>query len=209
MPEAVDIARLIGGLSHADPAQRQSAATELQVIASALCRSAIDPWLDVPEFRALLLALETHPADRTFKWVAGIAVRPETFEKIRRAHRSPPLAEVPPDQDALEFELHLGEGIDFDILTTHEPAGTGAIARYLRKFGEGIQQIEIFVTHVDRATQILYRRFQLSPTYRAARPGAGGTRVNFFLVPTLTGKKVLIEIVEATLGRSLDQVDSE
>jgi hypothetical protein len=40
----------------------------------------------------------------------------------------------------------------------------------------------------------------VAPVYRATRAGADGTRVNFFLVPA-QGKKVLIELVEATQGR--------
>ena len=67
-----------------------------------------------------------------------------------------------------------------DILTTPVPAGSGAIARFLEKFGEGIQQVEIDVTDVDRATEILRTRFKLDPIYPATRPGANGTRVNFF-----------------------------
>jgi methylmalonyl-CoA/ethylmalonyl-CoA epimerase len=83
-----------------------------------------------------------------------------------------------------------------DILTTNAPGGRGAIARFLEKFGEGIQQVEIDVTDVDRATEILRTRFQIEPIYPATRPGASGTRVNFFLVTTWDGKKVLVELVE-------------
>ena len=42
--------------------------------------------------------------------------------------------------------------------------------------------MEIDVTDVDRATEILRTRFKLEPIYPATRPGANGTRVNFFLV---------------------------
>ena len=83
-----------------------------------------------------------------------------------------------------------------DILTTKAPGGGGAIARFLEKFGEGIQQVELEVTDVDRATEILRKRFQLEPVYPATRPGADGTRVNFFLVSTADNKKVLVELVE-------------
>ncbi len=69
------------------------------------------------------------------------------------------------------------------------------------KFGEGIQQIEINVTDVDRATEILRIRFALEPVYPATRAGADGTRVNFFLAPAPQGKKVLIELVEKLLSR--------
>jgi hypothetical protein len=83
-----------------------------------------------------------------------------------------------------------------DILTTKAPGGDGAIARFLTKFGEGIQQVEIDVTDVDRATEILRTRFQIEPIYPATRPGANGTRVNFFLVTSWNGTKVLVELVE-------------
>jgi tellurite resistance protein TerC len=134
------------------------------------------------------------------KLTVGIAVLPETFNEIREANGSPLLAEVPSDQDALEFELEF-EG-DFlqpprlDILTTNAPGGDGAIARFLNKFGEGIQQVEIDVSDVDRATEILRVRFHVEPIYPATRPGANGTRVNFFLVTTWNGTKVLVELVE-------------
>jgi hypothetical protein len=49
---------------------------------------------------------------------------------------------------------------------------------------------------VDRATEILRTKFSLAPIYAATRPGADGTRVNFFLVPAPQAKKVLVELVE-------------
>jgi hypothetical protein len=49
---------------------------------------------------------------------------------------------------------------------------------------------------IERATQVLRANFRLDPIYPATRAGADGTRVNFFLVPSESGKKVLIEIVE-------------
>ena len=127
---------------------------------------------------------------------AGIAIQPASFERIRAANGSPPLADVPPDQDALEFELHFPEHVQLDILTTKAPDAGGAIARFLEKFGEGIQQIELDVTDVDRAAEILRTRFEVQPIYPAARPGANGTRVNFFLVPADGGKKILVELVQ-------------
>jgi hypothetical protein len=134
------------------------------------------------------------------KLTVGIAVFPKTFESIRSANGSPPLANVPPDRDVLEFELVFHQDplppLRVDILTTKTPGGGGAIDRFLQKFGEGIQQVEIDVTDVDRATQILRERFRLEPIYPATVPGADGTRINFFLVPTHDGKKVLVELVE-------------
>jgi hypothetical protein len=83
------------------------------------------------------------------------------------------------------------------VLTTREPGGSGAIARYLAKLGEGVQQVEFGCENVDRATEILKEQFDVKPVYPATRPGADGTRVNFFLVPTSAGGKVLIELCEA------------
>lgn len=186
MTEARDIARRIGQLADPDPAQRNAAASLLYREGASLCSAATGEWMRDSEFRALVCSNEC---------VVGIAVQPQTFEAIRAAHGSPRLADVPPDQDAKEFELHLG-GSSFDILTTREPGGAGAIARYLQKFGEGIQQIEISVSDVDRATQILRARFAIEPVYPATRPGADATRVNFFLAPA-QGKKALIELVES------------
>jgi len=73
----------------------------------------------------------------------------------------------------------------------------GFMARVrLEKFGEGIQQVELDVTDVDRATEILRTRFNLNSAYPATRAGANGTRVNFFLVTSRKGQKVLVELVE-------------
>jgi hypothetical protein len=126
----------------------------------------------------------------------GLAVVPERFDKIREASGSPRLADVPPDQDAREFELHLPGGLSMDVLTSKDPAGSGAIAKFLQKFGEGIQQIEFRCANVDRAMQILREKFQLNPVYPQARPGADGTRVNFFLLSAPSANKVLIELYE-------------
>jgi len=126
----------------------------------------------------------------------GLAVTPETFRAIREANGSPRLAEVPPDQDAEEFELHFPDRVMLDVLTTKEPGGPGAIARYLAKFGEGIQQVEFLCHNVDRAAAILREAFQLTPIYPATRRGADGTRINFFLVGVPGGGKVLIELYE-------------
>jgi hypothetical protein len=198
MAEAHDIARWISQLADPDASRRTASALQLRMAASRLCLPVINEWIADLEFRELVrphgVDESSHPSAGKSPFVVGIAVHPENFEKIRAANGSPPLADVPPDQDALEFELRL-KGSDSDILSTREPGGSGAIARYLQKFGEGIQQIEVFVTDVDRATDILRTRFGLEPVYPATRAGADGARVNFFLVPA-AGKKVLIELVE-------------
>jgi hypothetical protein len=83
-----------------------------------------------------------------------------------------------------------------DILTSRAPGGDGAIAKYLAKFGEGIQQVEFRCEDVDRATGILKEKFDVKAIYPETRAWADGTRMNFFLVPTAEGRKVLIELYE-------------
>lgn len=200
MAEGRDVAEWIRNLAHSDPAKRRAAATHLHLAGAALFFSASREWLKDLEFRDLvrpfLMDASSEPTPEDTSFSIGIAVQPENFERIRAANGSPRLAEVPPDQDAMEFELRSGEHEEFDILTTRHPGGPGAIARYLKKFGEGIQQIEVNVTSVNRATEILRTRFGLTPVYPETHAGANGARVNFFLVPLNEGKRVLIELVE-------------
>ena len=191
-----ELATLIGGLGSPDRAIRERGAKELFSRGHGLARAAITEWLADSKFAATVV-LDASQFPIT---TVGIAVTPETFERVRAANGAPRLAHVPPDQDAREFELHFAQGIQLDMLTTREPGGAGAIARYLQKFGEGIQQVELLVRNVDAATEILRSRFGVQPIYPATRAGAGGTRVNFFLVslPEKGSKKgkILIELVE-------------
>jgi hypothetical protein len=191
-------------LAHEDIDERAQVAWDLSRHGAARTLNWFDEWHKDEGFRDLVV--QEHfvlPEGKKLafpKLTTGIAVLPATFDRIRTANGSPPLANVPPDQDALEFELEFhGQFIPpprLDILTTKAPGGDGAIARFLNKFGEGIQQVEIDVTDVDRATEILGTRFQIEPIYPATRPGANGTRVNFFLVTSWNGAKVLVELVE-------------
>jgi hypothetical protein len=187
------IAPLIVSLRGTDPANRSLAAAELFDRGVQSIRTVLDAWLAFP---ALSHLLERDAAAQKLKITVGIAVAPEAFERIHAANGSPPLANVPPDQDAREFELEFTGGVKLDILTTRDSAGQGAIARYLRKFGPGIQQVEIGVRSVDRAQVVLREQFKIEPIYPQTRAGADGTRVNFFLVPA-GAKKVLIELVES------------
>jgi hypothetical protein len=191
-PESADLAALIGGLSAPDPANRSRAAGELFRRGRELARTAVAGWLSDPGFAAnLVLGTSKFP-----ETTVGLAVTPQNFEQIRAANGSPRLADVPPDQGAKEFELHFAQGVRLDILTTREPGGTGAIARYLQKFGEGIQQVELLARNVDAAAEILRSRFGVQPLYPATRPGADGTRINFFLAALPEKGKILIELVE-------------
>jgi tellurite resistance protein TerC len=168
----------------------------------------LDDWSKDADFRSLIVedryADEFGNSRARPKLTVGIAVQPETFKKIHAANGSPALAEAPADQDVIEFELEFAQNFAppsrIDILTTKTPGGGGAIARFLEKFGEGIQQIEVDVTDVDRATEILRTRFQLQPIYPAARLGADSTRVNFFLVNASNNSKALVELVEQPKG---------
>jgi len=187
-----DVAALIGQLASADSSTREKAAAELFRRGDELARAAAGNWLADPDF-ARLMVLD---ASQFPEVTVGIAVSATGFERIRAANHAPRLAGVPPDQDAKEFELHFPQGVRLDVLTTRDLSGSGAIARYLQKFGEGIQQIELLTRDVDRATEILRFRFGVQPIYPSTRPGADGTRVNFFLAATAGGAKVLIELVE-------------
>lgn len=180
----------IAGLSATEPSKREAAAEEIYRLGRAAAGSAISDWWTDSELSALLLG--PNPIV-----TVGLAVARETFSPIRVANGTPRLAEVPADQDAEEFELHFAKDLSLDILTTREPGGNGAIARFLAKFGEGVQQVEFRCSNVDRATAILKEKFRVTPIYPETRPGADGTRVNFFLMASPDGGKVLIELYEA------------
>jgi hypothetical protein len=192
MPQPDEMASLIHRLGDAEPGEREKAATEIFQQGVDAAGAATEKWLADAELSGLFVMSESNSPETT----VGLAVERENFSRIRIANGSPRLADVPPDQDTEEFELHFERGVRLDLLTTKEPRGAGAIAGFLQKFGEGIQQIELLVRDVDRATEILRYRFDLEPIYAKAGAGADGTRVNFFLAPTPQGKKVLIELVE-------------
>ncbi len=194
----------IGHLADDDPAERAWAGSSLFGAGLARMLKDFQKWQGDEELRELFvrenIAGERPAVPFSARITVGIAVLPKTFEKIRAANGSVPLADAPADQDVLEFELDFKDAnlphVRLDILTTKTPGGNGAIARFLAKFGEGIQQVEIDVTDVDRATEILRTRFQIEPIYPATRAGANGTRVNFFLVTASNNQKVLVEFVE-------------
>jgi hypothetical protein len=193
MAETADIAQWIAHLADRDRAKRTAAAEAIRTAAFDRCFSESNDW--IRDERFLKVALHGAARRQPISFVVGIAVQPETFRRIHAANGSPRLANVPPEQDAMEFELRFGTG-DVDILTTR-PGGSGAIARYLERFGEGIQQVEVNVSNLDGATELLRTRFGLTPIYPASRPGADGTRINFFLAPAAGGAKCLIELVQS------------
>jgi len=195
---------LIGRLADRDPAERAITASQLFAAGLARLYSSLRTWQEDKDFQELLIR-KNYGSDKPIvpffaSLTVGIAVLPKTFEKIRNANDSVPLADAPADQDVLEFELEFKDSglphLRLDILTTKAPGGNGAIARFLEKFGEGIQQVEIDVTDVNRATEILRAHFDVPPIFPAARAGANGTRMNFFLVTASDNKKLLVELVE-------------
>jgi len=181
--------QFIAGLASADASNRLAAASEIYGLGRATGGSAISEWWTENELSALLLGPKP-------EITVGLAVQRDAFGRIRIANGTPRLADVPPDQDAEEFALHFADGVSLDIVTTREPGGSGAIAKYLAKFGEGVQQVEYRCEDVARAAQILKDKFAVEPVYPATRNGADGTRVNFFLVPSPDGGRVLIELYE-------------
>jgi len=183
----MDLKKQIERLASRDLAERDAAAEEVYIAGSVLARRAVREWLKDGGFASLV--------GQDPKITVGVAVRPELFEQIREVNGSPPLADVPPDQDAKEFELHF-TGVSLDLLTSKAPDGEGAIARYLARFGGGIQQVEFLCKDVDQATRILRERFGVAAVYPEKKPGANGTGVNFFLVATQEKEKVLIELYE-------------
>jgi hypothetical protein len=183
------LAQSIADLSSPDEPKKLAAAAEIYRIGRATAGSAISEWWTESDLSGLLLG--PNPII-----TVGLAVPRDTFSRIRIANGTPRLAEVPADLDAEEFELHFADGVALDILTAREPGGSGAIAKYLAKFGEGVQQVEYRCTNVDRAAEIVKNKFGIEPVYPATRNGADGSRVNFFLVKTPDGGKVLIELYD-------------
>src|ERR1700730_1926430 len=195
------LASAITNLKAAEKSTRLAAASEIYRHGRVAADRAVSGWWEDAELAELLFS-------RKPTVTVGVAVHRETFARIRAANGQPALADVPREQDALEFELHFGDGVELDVLTSREPAGQGAIARFLAKFGEGVQQVEFRCLNVDRAMAILRERFSVTPIYPEARAGANGSKVNFILVPVpdAVGEntKVLIELYELpkTAGHS-------
>jgi hypothetical protein len=189
-PSSESIAAYISQLAGPDAKQREAAAYALFRLGCASAEPVLKKWFADPEFRALV------PRGGVLLTV-GLAVQPPTFEAIRGRFGQPKLAQVPADQDVLEFELSFAHGVRLDVITPRTATGEGAIAKFLARFGEGIQQVECDVRDASRATEILQQRFQVQAIYPEIRSGANQTRVNFFLVPIADNRKLLIELVES------------
>jgi hypothetical protein len=189
-PSSESIAAYISQLAGPDAKEREAAAYALFRLGCASAEPVLKKWFADPEFRALV------PGGGILLTV-GLAVQSATFEAIRARFGQPQLAEVPADQDVLEFELNFAHGVRLDVITPRTATGEDAIAKFLARFGEGIQQVECDVRDVSRATEILQQRFQVQAIYPQTRAGANQTRVNFFLVPIADDRKLLIELVES------------
>lgn len=196
------LARLIDRLSAHAKATREEAAREIFTIGFARATECVSGWLADPEIANCFVFGGQGTGPGFPRTTVGIAVEPGRFAQIRAANGSPRLADVPSDLDAEEFEIRVGDTVSLDVLTTRDSEADGAIARFLRKYGEGIQQVELSVRSVDRATQMLRERFGLAPVYPQARLGANSTRVNFFLVSAPESGKLLVELVEESAQRN-------
>jgi len=187
------IASAIMNLSAAEKSARVAAAWVIYLYGWAAADRAVSRWWEDAELFDLLLSPKPIVT-------VGVAVYRETFAKIRAANGQPELAIVPQEQDTEEFELHFADGVELDVLTSRDPTGQGAIARFLAKFGEGVQQVEFRCLDVNRAMAIVRKRFGAAPIYPEARAGANGSKVNFVLVPVpgtgAENAKVLIELYE-------------
>jgi len=140
----------------------------------------------------------SNPGSRAFRREScryrGFSGKRATFARIREANGLPPLARVPPDQDAEEFELHFPDDIALDVLTTGDPVGKRHCALPCEIWGRRATS-GVPLQHVDRATQILKENFGVQPIYPQTRRRRR-TRVNFFLVPSINSGKILIELYE-------------
>ncbi len=190
-----ETANLVQDLAGADERARHSAALELYRQGTDRAQIAVRAWAADKELARLVSGPPT----------VGVAVEPAHFAAIHAAWGAPPLAEVPAEQDAREFELHIefdGATALLDVLTPreasdpHSQGRQGPIARFLAKQGEGVQQVEFPCKDVTQAAERIRARFDLQPAYLETRPGANRTRVNFFLVPLGDGSRVLIELFE-------------
>jgi len=188
-----DIAGAISALASARREEREAAARAIFRVASRQAEDFARVWASDAEIASLIGG--PRPA-----FTAGVAVEAKLFEAIRSANGSPRLSDVPAERDVREFHLNfpLGDGsvARLEIVTAGDPAGDGAVARYLRKFGRNIQHVEIATSDVDRAVEVLRARFALQPIYAQAHAGADGSRINFFLVADPQGKKLLVELEE-------------
>ena len=100
----------ITNLSAAEKSTRMAAASEICGQGRGLADRAVSRWWEDAELAELLFCSKPIVT-------VGVAVRRETFARIRAANGQPELAIVPQEQDAEEFELLLVIAIE---ITKHE-----------------------------------------------------------------------------------------
>jgi hypothetical protein len=202
----LEMTTLLERLCASDFATRAAAARAVYAHGCDLARRATKTWFGDSELARCFAPIQAAGSDDFGlpEATVGIAVQPARFESLRTANGSPRLADVPADIDAQEFGLHLAPGLRLDVLTSRDHRGEGAIARFLARQGEGIQQVELAALDADRAAELLQSHLGLKTVYPKARLGADGAYVNFLLVEFATAsrdnKKLLIELVENRAG---------
>ena len=183
--EAQEVDRLLRALEDKGAAVRTIAARELYDRGCRLVSGVLHDWQRVKELEGLIFGPPT----------VGVAVNQKRFERLRAIWGDLDLAPVPEEHQVNEFTLH-EQGSHLDIIT-HK--GGGAIAEFLAKHGEGIQQVELWTSDIETAIAVL-RKLNFKPVYEKSRLGSHGTLVNFILAPQSNGKKVLVELVQLAPG---------
>src|ERR1700688_1973424 len=128
------ISSAITNLTAAEKSTRMVAASEIYRQGRVAADRAASRWWEDAELAELLLSPKPIVT-------VGVAVHRETVARSRAAHGQPALADVPREEDAEQFELHFADGVELDVLTSRDPTAQGAIARFLAKFSEGVQQL--------------------------------------------------------------------
>lgn len=136
---------------------------------------------------------------------AGVAVNSDHFNEIRRRWGNPDLSNVPADAEVDEFEIEVtlpdGSHRVLDILRDTSTSTKKTIGKHIEKFGEGIQQVEVWTEDIEAASRDILAvidsgdssLIRVSP---APHEGANGSQVFFVWVVLEGGKKVLLELVE-------------
>src|SRR5258708_29149793 len=109
----------IADLSSSDESKRLAAAVEICRAGRTPADRVVFAWWTNDEFYSLLYGSKPSVT-------VGLAVERETFQRIREASGLPQLTDVPPAQDAEEFELHFAAGEAFCFVDPHNPGATRA-----------------------------------------------------------------------------------
>lgn len=135
----------------------------------------------------------------------GLAVTSEHFDQIRALFGNPELSNVPAGVGVDEFEIEIampdGSHRILDILRDSQDSAKQTIAGFIKRSGEGIQQIEIWTPDIQAAAKAIVaasanKMSGITKVDEAPREGANGTTVFFSLVTITGGKKVLVELVQ-------------